>query len=80
VDVSEYIDEWMAALDCHQSQFANPERPRPAELPPVRELFETFARYWGWQIGAKYGQAFLASGPLKIGNPLSLVREVVPRP
>ena len=80
VDVSEWIDDWMAALDCHQSQFHNAERPRAAEMPSVRELFETFARYWGWQIGVRYAQAFLAVSPLKIGNPLTLVREVVPRP
>ena len=42
--------------------------------------FETFARYWGWQIGAKYGQAFLASSPLKVSDPSLLVQDVVPRP
>lgn len=80
VDVSDHFDDWMAALDCHQSQFSNPERPRPATLPSVRDVFESYARYWGWQIGVKYGQAYLATGPLKIGDPLMLVRDVVPRP
>ncbi|OGF12974.1 MAG: hypothetical protein A2W00_08655 [Candidatus Eisenbacteria bacterium RBG_16_71_46] len=80
VDVSEFFDDWMAALDCHESQFAHPDRPRPQELPPVREVFETFARYWGWQIGVRYAQAFLATSPLKIGDPMLLVRDVVPRP
>ena len=70
----------MAALDCHQSQFHNPERPRPEHLPAVRDVFETFARYWGWQIGVKYGQAFLATAPLKVGDPMMLVKDVVPRP
>ena len=80
VDVTEYFLDWMAALDCHQSQFNNPERTRSPSLPGVTELFETYARYWGWQIGVKYAQAYLAVGPLKVGDPLTLVQDVVPRP
>jgi bacillithiol biosynthesis deacetylase BshB1 len=80
VDVTEWFDEWMAALDCHRSQFHNPDRPRPESLPQVRDIFASFARYWGWQIGVKYAQAYLATTPLKIGDPLLLVRDVVPRP
>jgi bacillithiol biosynthesis deacetylase BshB1 len=80
VDVTEYFDDWMAALDCHQSQFHNPERPRPANLPAVREVFESYARYWGWQIGVKYGQAYLSTAPLRVGDPLALVRDTTPRP
>ena len=80
VDISEFVPEWLRALDCHQSQFHHPDRPRPASMPGVRELFETFARYWGWQIGAKAAQAFYAATPLKVGDPLALVKDVVPRP
>jgi len=80
VDVTDQFDDWMAALDCHKSQFHNTERPRPAELPTVRDVFEANARYWGWQIGVKYGQAFLTTSPLRVGDPLSLVQDVVPRP
>ena len=79
VDVTEQFDDWIAALDCHKSQFHNPDKPRPGAMPVVRDVFETFARYWGWQIGVKYAQAFLTVNPLKIGDPLSLVRDVVPR-
>lgn len=80
VDVTPYVDDWLAALDCHQSQFHHPDRARPAHLPQVRDVFLTFASYWGWQIGVRYGQAFLATGPLKIGDPMSLVKDVIPRP
>jgi len=45
----------------------------------VRQVFETYARFWGWQIGAKFGQAFLSTSPLKVGDPLELVKDVVPR-
>ena len=80
VDITEHFEDWMAALNCHQSQFHNTERVRPANQPTLTELFETFARYWGWQIGVKYAQAYLAVGPLKVGDPLTLVQDVVPRP
>ena len=79
VDISDHFEDWMRALDCHQSQFHNADRPRPTHLPQVRDVFETFSRYWGWQFGATYGQAFLATSPLHVGDPMLLVREVVPR-
>lgn len=79
VDVSEFVDGWLNALDVHQSQFHNPDRPRPALIPSVRDVFTTYARQWGWQIGVKFGQAFLATSPLRIGDPLMLVKDVVPR-
>jgi N-acetylglucosamine malate deacetylase 1 len=53
VDVTAYVEDWLAALDCHQSQFHHPDRPRPVHLPQVGDVFLTFACYWGWQIGAK---------------------------
>ena len=80
VDITDYFDDWMAALDCHKSQFHNAERPRSPQLPALRDVFATFAGYWGWQIGVRYAQAFLATSPLKIGDPTMLVRDVVPRP
>lgn len=80
VDITEHVTDWIAALDCHQSQFHNPDRPRAEHLPSVRDVFESMARYWGWQVGVKYGQAFLATAPLKVGDPLMLVKDVIPRP
>ncbi len=79
VDVSDQFDDWIAALDCHQSQFHHPDRPRQANQPQVRELFDASARNWGWQIGAKYGAAYLSTGPLKVTDPMSLVKDVIPR-
>ena len=80
VDITDHFETMVAAIDCHKSQFYNPERPRPATLPAVREVFEANARYWGWQIGAKYAQAYLSVGPLKVRDPLMLVHDIVPRP
>lgn len=80
VDVTPYFDDWMAALDCHQSQFHHPDRPRPEHLPAVRDVFATYASYWGWQIGVKYAQAYLATSPLRVGDPMELVKDIIPRP
>jgi bacillithiol biosynthesis deacetylase BshB1 len=80
VDISEHVQDWLDALDVHQSQFHNPEKPRPASWPAPRMAFETTARYWGWQIGVTHAQAFLAVGPLKVADPMRLVADVVPRP
>jgi bacillithiol biosynthesis deacetylase BshB1 len=80
VDISAYVEEWLAALDCHQTQFNHPDRPRPANMQLPRDGFESYARYWGWQIGVKHAQAFLATTPLKIDDPFSLIETVTPRP
>jgi bacillithiol biosynthesis deacetylase BshB1 len=80
VDISGVVPAWLEAIDQHESQFSHPDRPRPAHLPHPREAFEAYARYWGWQIGVKYGQAFLATGPLKVEDPMLLVKDVAPRP
>ena len=74
------MDDWIRALECHRTQFAHPDRPRPAGLPAPPDSFIAIARSWGWQIGVRYGQAFLATSPLRVGDPLSLVKDVVPRP
>jgi bacillithiol biosynthesis deacetylase BshB1 len=80
VDIGDWVEDWLDAIDCHKSQFYHPDRPRPATMPKPREAFESNARHWGWQIGVKYGQAFLATSPLKVDDPMELVRHVVPRP
>jgi bacillithiol biosynthesis deacetylase BshB1 len=80
VDVSAHFDAWMNAIDCHQTQFYNPDRPRPDHVPHAREAFEAFARYWGWQVGVRYAQAYLSVAPLRVNDPMVLVRDVVPRP
>ena len=80
VDFSDFVEDWIAAIDCHTSQFHHPDRPRPAHLPTPREAFEANARHWGWQVGARFGQAFLSVNPLKVDDPMTLVKTVVPRP
>ncbi len=80
VDVTETFEDHLRAIECHTTQFSNPGRPRPAHLPDLRTAFSSFAGYWGWQIGARFGQAFLATSPLKVVDMLGLVAHVTPRP
>ncbi len=81
VDVGDFFDDWMKALSVHKSQFFNPEKPRPASGPAsILDWFEVYARRDAYTIGARYAQAYYATGPLKIGDPMSLVKDIVPRP
>jgi bacillithiol biosynthesis deacetylase BshB1 len=81
VDVTPYFETWMQALMVHKTQFSNPDKPKmKATHQTVNELVEMGARTHGWSIGTRYAQAFLATGPLRISNPMELVREIEPRP
>ena len=81
VDVSPYYERWMEALACHKTQFRNPEKPKPkSPVPDVAEYIGTISKTHGWQIGARHAQSYLSTSPLKIADPMELVREVNPRP
>ncbi|MBI5837443.1 MAG: bacillithiol biosynthesis deacetylase BshB1 [Candidatus Eisenbacteria bacterium] len=81
VDVTQWAEKWRAALECHRTQFANPEKPQLHGIPTnFLDWFEVFARQHGFAVGARYAQAFLSVAPLKVNDPMVLVRDVVPRP
>lgn len=81
VDVSPHFEEWMRALQCHRSQFFNPDKPKPRnDLPTVLEIVETNARAAGWSVGVRYAQSYLAVSPLLVRDPLDLVKGIEPRP
>ncbi len=81
VDVTPYFETWMKALEVHRTQFSNPEKPKPrVPQQSLANIVEMSARTHGWAIGTTYAQAYLATGPLRIGNPMELVREIEPRP
>jgi N-acetylglucosamine malate deacetylase 1 len=52
LDISAHIEEKMRALACYRSQFVEG---KPTFLNDLRDR----ARYWGWLIGASYGEPFL---------------------
>jgi bacillithiol biosynthesis deacetylase BshB1 len=55
LDVSEQHDAKMQALLCYHSQLV---AGRPAEPPTFLDDVRDRARYWGWSIGAAYGEPF----------------------
>jgi bacillithiol biosynthesis deacetylase BshB1 len=56
MDVTAHIDGKMRALHCFRSQFLEG---RPAERPTFLDDVRDRARYWGWGIGAGYGEPFV---------------------
>ena len=79
--MSDHYEEWVRALSVHKSQFANPEKPKAASGPSsIIDWFEVYARRDAAAIGARYAQAYYSTTPLKIGDPMALVRDVIPRP
>jgi len=56
VDVSAHHARKMRAVECYQSQFV---AGRPTTPPTFLDDVRDRARYWGWAIGAAYGEPFL---------------------
>jgi bacillithiol biosynthesis deacetylase BshB1 len=56
LDVSAYHDQKLAAVACYPSQFVEG---RPSAHPNFADDLRDWARYWGWAIGAAYGEPFV---------------------
>ena len=56
LDVTEFHETKMRALACYHSQFI---AGRPTTPPTFLDELRDRARYWGWAIGAGYGEPFL---------------------
>ncbi|HMC66412.1 MAG TPA: bacillithiol biosynthesis deacetylase BshB1 [Gemmataceae bacterium] len=61
VDITPHIDAKMQALACYRSQFIEGRTAVPRSF--LDELRDR-ARYWGWTIGAGYGEPFLSRGEI----------------
>jgi bacillithiol biosynthesis deacetylase BshB1 len=53
VDISQHFDTKMKAVRCYQSQFV---QGRSTASPTLLDDLRDRARYWGWAIGAHYGE------------------------
>jgi N-acetylglucosamine malate deacetylase 1 len=56
MDITPHIDSKMRAIACYRSQFIEG---RPVQHPTLLDDLRDRARYWGWAIGAGYGEPFL---------------------
>ncbi|MEM0999779.1 MAG: bacillithiol biosynthesis deacetylase BshB1 [Bacteroidota bacterium] len=71
VDVTDYIDGKMAALQAYGSQFYNPDRKEGEpqtyiSSPNFMEQIRARAKDMGHLIGVRYGEGFIAERPLRV--------------
>lgn len=69
LDVSAHLETKLRAVACFQSQI----RPVPAGASDMLENLRTRARYWGWTIGATYGEPFASREPIGLTGLTDLV-------
>ena len=76
VDISEFLEEKMAAIRAHSSQFYDPNSNEPeTRLTDKRFLdeLENRSRYFGSLIGAQAGEPFFVREALSIKDPIELL-------
>ncbi|QDT35345.1 bacillithiol biosynthesis deacetylase BshB1 [Thalassoglobus polymorphus] len=65
VDISDAIDQKMEAVQCFASQLIEG---RSQEHPTLIDDIRDRARYWGWTIHSRYGEAFASREELRISD------------
>ncbi len=71
VDISDTFAQKIEAIKAYKSQFYNPDCGEPETYISSKsfgESIEARAKYFGFQIGAAFGEPFLIKGPLPIKN------------
>lgn len=76
IDISNYMDQKLEAIQAYKSQFFNPASKEP-DTPISTESFIEFiiarARQMGRLIGAEYGEGFTVSRPVGVTDLLDLI-------
>ena len=70
LDISEYWDRKRVAIECYQSQFVTG---RVIEPPTFVDRLRDQAAYWGWSIGAKFGEPFWSKEAVGLASLRDLV-------
>ena len=76
VDISDFLDEKMAAIRAHGSQFYDPNSKEPETRLSSKEFLfqlETRSRFFGSFIGVAAGEPFYVREALNIDDPISLL-------
>jgi bacillithiol biosynthesis deacetylase BshB1 len=76
VDVSDFIDEKMAAIKAHASQFYQPESSEPMTRisdPGFLDQIEYRMLYFGSLIGVKAGEPYYVREALNVDDPIALL-------
>ena len=70
LDISEYWEQKLAAIQCYQSQFVTGRATTP---PTFLDGLVTEAAYWGKAIGTRYGEPFTCREPIGLQDLTALV-------
>ncbi len=65
LDISDYWERKLAAIECYRSQFIEG---RPPEPPTFLDRQRDQAAALGWSIGARYGEAFASREPVGLSS------------
>ncbi len=70
LDVSDFWEQKLAAIDCYHSQFIEG---RPTEPPTFLDQLRDEAAHWGKMIGVRYGEPFTAREPIGLTSMRDLI-------
>jgi len=76
VDISDFLEEKMAAIRAHKSQFYNPDSTEPETRLTTKEFLvelESRSRYFGSMIGVAAGEPFFVREALNVEDPIKLL-------
>ena len=76
VDISDFLEEKMAAIRAHKSQFYNPDSTEPETRLTTKEFLtdlESRSRYFGSMIGVAAGEPFYVREALNVEDPIKLL-------
>lgn len=70
LDISDAIEEKLAAIRCYESQFLTG---RPTAYPTILDDLRERARYWGWTIGRPFAEPFACREEIGLDSLRALV-------
>jgi bacillithiol biosynthesis deacetylase BshB1 len=76
VDISDFLEEKMAAIRAHRSQFYDPDSKDPATRLSDKNFLaqlETRSRHFGTMIGVEAAEPFYVREALNVNDPISLL-------
>lgn len=79
VDVSEFYEQKLAAMKAHASQLHDPDSTEPPTSIASEEFLaalEARDRFYGSQIGVRFGEPYVVDGPLAVADPVPVVRDL----
>lgn len=77
IDISDYHDQKVRAIQAYKSQFHNPEKDKYGQdqtnisTPEFLDAIITRAKQYGSQIGVKYAEPFLVREPMRLDDPVT---------